>query len=273
MCQLLGMNCKAPNDIIFSFTGFRQRGGVTDHHSDGWGIAFFEGDGCRMFLDPEPSAKSPLADMVNQYPIKSKNVVAHIRKATQGEVSLANTHPFNRELWGRYWLFAHNGNLTDLPPLASSRFRPVGTSDSEYAFCWLMDQLGLRYANKPPLPELHATLAALADEIGAHGTFNFLLSDGTALFARSATDLHYVIRPPRPEGSTLSGGDMSVKFVRHAKPMDQVALVATQPLTDDETWIRIPPGELLMFNEGNVHHLPPAEAQDDTASRAGVLFA
>ena len=42
MCQLLGMNCNVPTDICFSFAGFRKRGGLTDHHRDGWGIAFFE---------------------------------------------------------------------------------------------------------------------------------------------------------------------------------------------------------------------------------------
>jgi len=42
MCQLLGMNCATPTDVTFSFTGFAARGGVTDHHSDGFGVAFFE---------------------------------------------------------------------------------------------------------------------------------------------------------------------------------------------------------------------------------------
>ena len=42
MCQLLGLNCKNPTDATFSFSGFAQRAGVTDHHADGWGIAFFE---------------------------------------------------------------------------------------------------------------------------------------------------------------------------------------------------------------------------------------
>ena len=42
MCQLLGMNCNTPTDIVFSFTGFATRGGGTDEHKDGWGIAFFE---------------------------------------------------------------------------------------------------------------------------------------------------------------------------------------------------------------------------------------
>ena len=41
MCQLLGMNCNTPTDIGFSFAGFRRRGGMTDSHEDGFGIAFF----------------------------------------------------------------------------------------------------------------------------------------------------------------------------------------------------------------------------------------
>ncbi len=51
MCQLLGMNCAEPTDVTFSFTGFAARGGVTDHHADGWGIAFFEDKACRLFID------------------------------------------------------------------------------------------------------------------------------------------------------------------------------------------------------------------------------
>ena len=64
MCQLLGMNCAEPTDVTFSFTGFAARGGVTDHHADGWGIAFFEDKACRLFIDHQSSASSPLAEMV-----------------------------------------------------------------------------------------------------------------------------------------------------------------------------------------------------------------
>ena len=97
MCQLPGMNCNVPTDICFSFTGFRRRGGATDQ--DGWGIAFFEGRGCRLFLDPVPAVHSPVAELVRNYPIRSTNVVAHIRRATKGVVGLENTHPSMRELW------------------------------------------------------------------------------------------------------------------------------------------------------------------------------
>ncbi len=102
------MNCNTPTDVTFSFTGFAQRGGRTDHHADGWGIAFFEGAGLRHFVDHQPACDSPVADLIRRYPIKSRNVISHIRKATQGAVALENCHPFVRELWGRYWVFAHH---------------------------------------------------------------------------------------------------------------------------------------------------------------------
>ena len=141
MCQLLGMNCNTPTDVTFSFTGFAQRGGRTDHHADGWGIAFFEGAGLRHFVDHQPACDSPVAELIRRYPIKSRNVIAHIRKATQGAVALENCHPFVRELWGRYWVFAHNGNLENFHPRLHASFRPVGATDSERAFCWLMQEL------------------------------------------------------------------------------------------------------------------------------------
>ena len=108
MCQLLGMNCNTPTDIVFSFEGFRRRAGLTDCHSDGFGIAFFEGRGVRIFRDNHAASQSPIADCVKQYNIKSLNVIAHIRKATQGGVTIENTHPFIREIWGQNWVFAHN---------------------------------------------------------------------------------------------------------------------------------------------------------------------
>jgi predicted glutamine amidotransferase len=64
MCQLLGMNCNTPTDVTFSFTGFAQRGGHTDQHRDGWGIAFFEGRGVRHFVDHESAAESPVAELI-----------------------------------------------------------------------------------------------------------------------------------------------------------------------------------------------------------------
>jgi len=124
MCELLGMSANVPTDIVFSFTGLMQRGGGTGPHRDGWGIGFYEGRGLRLFQDPSASVDSEVARLVQRYPIKSETVIGHIRQANVGKVCLANTHPFVRELWGRNWCFAHNGQLADFQPVPSF-YRPV----------------------------------------------------------------------------------------------------------------------------------------------------
>ena len=250
MCQLLGMNCNTPTDVTFSFSGFAQRGGRTDHHADGWGIAFFEGRGVRHFVDHEPAYTSPVAALIARYPIKSRHVVAHIRKATEGVVALENCHPFVRELWGRYWVFAHNGTLKDFHPRLHGNFRPVGQTDSERAFCWLMQELAKSHASLPSVAELTLTLRELAPQIAQRGSFNFLLSNGEALWAHCTTNLYFVERSDPFAHAQLADEDLSVDFAALTAPGDRVAVVVTAPLTTNETWTQMTPGELRVFVDG-----------------------
>lgn len=257
MCQLLGMNCNVPTDICFSFTGFRQRGGTTGDHSDGWGIAFFEGKGVRLFLDPTPSSQSQIAELVRSYPIHSLNVIAHIRKSTLGATSLENTHPFIRELWGRYWIFAHNGHLPDFRPRLDGSFLPVGTTDSELIFCWLMQSLRARFGVDAPSPQvLFEAMTELTLPLAGTGIFNYLLSNGDCLIAHCSTELAFIVRRAPFTQAHLKDEDVSIDFSEVTTPKDRVAVIATQPLTDNEQWEVMTPGSLWLFQDG----APVAEA-------------
>ena len=247
MCQLLGMNANVPTDGMFSFTGLATR---ADEHKDGFGIAFFEGRGLRHFVDHHSARVSPLAELVKHYPIKSDNVIAHIRKATQGQVALENTHPFVRELWGRYWVFAHNGNLKDFEPRLHGAFKPVGQTDSERAFCWLMQELAKAHADVPSVTELSCTLRELVPQLSRHGTFNMLLSNGQALWAHGTTQLHYLLRRHPFGRVALQDEDLSVDLAQETSSADRVVVIATEPLTRDEAWIAFAPGELHAFVDG-----------------------
>ena len=253
MCQLLGMNCNVPTDICFSFAGFHRRGGVTDHHADGWGIAFFEGPGARVFLDSKSAVESPIAELVRNYPIHSTNVIAHIRKATQGVVALENTHPFVRELWGRYWIFAHNGTLENFEPALEGFYRPVGTTDSERAFCYLLEALRRRFPDKqPPLEHCFAAVCEVTRELAKYGRFNFLLSNGEYLMAHCTDNLCYVLRHAPFANAHLIDDDVTVDFSALTTPHDKVAVIATSPLTDDERWAKLKPTELVAFHHGDL---------------------
>jgi predicted glutamine amidotransferase len=251
MCQLLGMNCATPTDITFSFRGFSQRAGITSDHSDGFGIAFFEDKACRLFVDNQSAVESPIAELVRNYPIKSRNVIAHIRKATQGKINLENSHPFSRELWGRQWIFAHNGDLHDFHPSLTGRFSPVGNTDSERAFCFVLDQLVERFGyEEPSLDDIFDVLLELSPKIAEHGTFNFCLSNGQALFTYAITKLHWVVREYPFKPAQLIDLDVEVDFSQVTTPEDCVAVITTEPLTQNEQWTAYLPGEMILFQHG-----------------------
>lgn len=231
MCQLLAMNSRRPAELGASLECFLRRGGDTGEHADGWGIAYFERGGCRLLLDEQASCRSRLARWALHERLRSCNAVAHIRKATQGSVETYNCHPFLRSLWGEQWVFAHNGNL-ELGGLAPRFFLPVGATDSEQAFCLLLDALLARFGcRSPDALELAVALKEASGALAGRGPFNYVLSNGRWLFAHCSTRLHWVQRASSED------------------PEDRIALIATEPLSD-EPWSALAPGELIGFADG-----------------------
>jgi glutamine amidotransferase len=247
------MSANVPTDICFSFAGLKERGGGTGPHQDGWGIAFYEGRGLRSFHDPSPSIDSPLAELVKSHPMKSDVVISHIRQANVGKTCLENTHPFSRELWGLIWSFAHNGQLGqsvfDLP---LSCYKPVGTTDSEYAFCWLLGEIRHRFPEPPQdYRELVDVIRSLCDQLRVMGVFNMLLTDSRHLFAYCSTKLTWITRHAPFGEASLRDTELVVDFFNETQPTDVVTVIATIPLTDNETWTPLKEGELMLFCDGD----------------------
>lgn len=251
MCELLGMSANVPTDICFSFTGLMQRGGRTGPHKDGWGIVFYEGKGLRTFKDPQPSSQSRIAQLVQEYPIKSCAVVSHIRQANRGGIALENTHPFTRELWGRYWTFAHNGQLSGYKKLKTGRHKPVGDTDSELAFCWILHELERKYPRRPGnMAAMFRHVAKLCDQLRTLGVFNMLLTDGEHLMTYCTNNLHWITRRAPFGPARLIDEEVEIDFQQETTPNDIVTVIATQPLTNNEQWHKMQPGEFSLFHLG-----------------------
>ena len=251
MCELLGMSANTPTDIVFSFTGLMQRGGHTGPHRDGWGIAFYEGKGVREFRDPNPSCDSEIARLVRRHPIKSHIVISHIRQANAGRVSLENTHPFTRELWGRYWTFAHNGQLKGIKKKPLDFYLPVGTTDSEHAFCWIMDQLRKRFPTPPSRPKtVQNFLHELCEELRTLGVFNMLFTDSKHLYCYCSTKLSWITRRAPFNQASLKDAKVTVDFQQLTTEQDVVTVIATEPLTTNESWNTMSAGDLVVFKAG-----------------------
>jgi glutamine amidotransferase len=251
MCELLGMSCNVPTDIRFSFSGLIERGGRTGPHKDGWGIAFYEGRACRTFHDPQPGCESEIANLVRSHSVKSLNVICHIRQATHGRVCLANTHPFTRELWGRKWAFAHNGRLRGVKKWRLRFYQPIGTTDSEHAFCWMLDAIRERFPTPPRgRRRLIDFIASLARKLDACGTFNMMLCDSRHLYCHCSTDLTWLTRRAPFGEASLIDTEMTVDFAEETTPNDIVTMIATRPLTHHEPWQVMPRGSMTVFHEG-----------------------
>ena len=253
MCELLGMSANVPTDICFSFRGLMKRGGGTGPHKDGWGIVFYEGKGVREFRDPSPGVDSEIARLVENYPIKSCYVISHVRQANVGKVCLENTHPFTRELWGGNWTFAHNGQLETSEDLPLGNEIPVGCTDSERAFCWLLSELRQRFQSCPD------DLNILTDFIHQHcehlrrkGVFNLLLTNGQFMLAYCSTKLQWITRRAPFGKASLTDTDVNIDFAGETTPTDVVTVIATEPLTNNEQWMSMKAGDLVVFVDGEL---------------------
>lgn len=249
MCELLGMSANVPTDIVFSFTGLMQRGGKTGPHRDGWGIGFYEGRGIRVFQDPKASSESEVAQLIQGYPIKSTAIIAHIRQANVGNVCLANTHPFVRELWGRSWCFAHNGQMPNFQGLTDF-YQPIGTTDSEAAFCDLLNRIRHVFDTEPNYHELLPVLSQACAEYRQQGVFNCLLSNGEWLFSFCSSKLACITRRAPFGPATLKDADVKVDFQAETTKNDVVTVIATEPLTHDEKWTVYASGEWRLWLDG-----------------------
>jgi glutamine amidotransferase len=116
-----------------------------------------------------------------------------------------------------------------------------------------MQELWKSHAGVPSIAELTLTLQDLARRIAPHGTFNFLLSNGEALWAHATTHLFFTERRHPFAQAHLADEDLSVDFASETTPDDRVAVVVTAPLTKNECWTPFEPGVVNVFVNGRLY--------------------
>lgn len=235
MCELLGISSNRNSAWGDTLALFQQRGGGTADNPDGWGIAYREAKAWQLHKAPEAATHSERFAALSQA-VLTDLLIAHVRKANPpGPFTLENTHPFMRECCDRSWIFAHNGKVPEvihsLGCCHPHDSHPKGQTDSEHAFCFLLEQIAKVFSDteiENSVPWLRR-LAKLSEDIAAYGQFNFLMSDGHYLIAYGHDRLH-----------RLQWHDKDIKGV----------LLASEPLSEDEGWQMFQPGELQVFQAG-----------------------
>lgn len=264
MCELLALSSSTPARLTFSLRTLAGRGGASGRSHDGWGVAFYQGSDVALFREPAAAADSALVRFLETEGPSTHLAISHIRHATQGGVSLANTQPFVRELGGRAHVFAHNGDLPGIyrsEALALGAHRPVGQTDSEHAFCALLERLSEPWkASTPPTIEVRLSLlTAFAADLRALGPANFIYADGDAVFAHGHRRLQRTSKRAESPGLWIrqrqcapadpapdDHGGASI-----AQEERSVVWIASVPLTDDD-WRPLAEGEMVAIRCGEL---------------------
>ena len=265
MCELFAMSARQPANVRFSLEEFSRHGGLAGPHKDGWGIAWYEGADVRLVKEPSAASDSACLGFIQDHPFRSTMVVGHIRRATQGRLTLANTQPFTRELGGQVHVFAHNGDLDGAGLRNSFRlgaYHPVGETDSEYAFCALLERLSRHWREPkqaPPVAVRLALVSEFAAGLRTLGPANFLYADGDALFVHGHKRTHADgIRPPGLHLLCRTCAGETGAFVAEglaigpAAAAQEVVIAASVPLTAGESWRALADGEIVAVRGGRI---------------------
>jgi glutamine amidotransferase len=267
MCRLFGLHAGRPVDAEFWLIGAPDSLVAQSHRNpDGAGIGAF-GAGGRPEVSKQPIAAWQDTDFARTARhLHGTTFVAHVRYASTGARTLANTHPFLQD--GR--LFAHNGVVQGLPGL-DRRLTELGTADlvrgetdSERVFALITGETR-RHGG-----DLGRGITAAIGWIGGHlpvYAVNLILVTATDLWALRFPATHelYVLDRPAggtgdgpvggpvgggPVGGTGAGRALEVRSSRISARSPHLAalpsvVIASERMDDDPAWRLLEPGELL----------------------------
>jgi glutamine amidotransferase len=262
MCDLLGMSFSSDVRAGISLNMFQMRG---KENPDGWGLAFYREGHLQIVKEAMSATKSPLYDFIEQYP-QSDTFISHVRRSTRGEPSYLNTHPFYRFLKidgnDKEFCFAHNGTLTEMDGLNLEWLSPLGATDSEHLFCFILERIkgrGITEWREPDFRFLEDTLRSINNSAN---TMNCLFSDGEHLFCYSDIQAHngglryapqkhpYGLLDFVEEDLVLGSLDIQGANISDMEPTRSSGFViVTRDLTNP-VWKTIDSGHLRVFRKG-----------------------
>jgi transglutaminase-like putative cysteine protease/predicted glutamine amidotransferase len=245
---------------------------------DGWGIGYYPGGepSASVLKEPAPSEGSIRGELIKAWEhLESSIFVLHIRQATWGSISDANTQPFSRSYAGRDWLIGHSGSLKHrLDAVTDPRFEPVGSTDTEIIFCrllgWLAEQGARSLGEVDP-----AVLRDWFDALNAHGSLTTVLTDGhdVVVYADRHDEGNIYLWQVAPPYERLVFGDAEVEVdltKRGAKSRKGVIVCSDRLESSTRvpaSWEKLSPGSLVVLRQGAVRARSEAATRSAEASQ------
>ena len=231
---------------------------------DGWGLGYYPAGepSASVLKEPSPPRGSIRGELVKAWEhLESSLFVLHVRKATWGPNTDANTQPFVRSWGGREWMFGHAGSLASpFNEVPDPHFEPVGATDTERVFCVLLARIAAsqwRSIAEVDTAVLHQWLL----ELNARGSLDLVLCDGQRLVAYADRfgpgTLHLSELLPPYDGLAFGDSDVRVDLSRRGSRPRKGCVVSSAPLERETggpalVWRPLARGELVVMCQGAV---------------------
>ncbi len=256
MCELFVLSAKYPCHIKLSLAHFVEQAG--SRNVDGWGLANLEGNDAYIYREPVSAQQSFLAQFLAHEGINGSTVLSHARHCTVGDIRLANTHPFSREWEGQIHLFAFNGDVPKIKTAykKTTRFKPIGDTDAEWAFCLLLERL---ITAKNINQNVMDVIYKLGCELATMGPCNFIYTVNSKVYAFASQRRYSDIeRPPGLCWVTRHCKESQTEIVAPGIQVNsgvevdqQITICASIPVTD-ENWQPFLVNELVCISKGQL---------------------
>ncbi len=236
-------------------------GQASGSHSLGWGFGWYPGDLQSAMVAKDPAARGAriLTDALSDWSsFRSTVFFCKVRGADKGYTH-TETQPFSRSFAGRDWLFMHNGDLdkVELEKLHGPKrplLEPVGRTDSELAFCDLLNLVQERGARRisDVDPELLQSWFRRFDVLGSSDMY---LTDGLSIVcfhgSQSPKQLYYSRISPPENQNIFESEAAQVKF-NDPRDTYRTAFVVTSSPFSSGTWTVMQPGQMIVVRRGMI---------------------
>ncbi|MDP9036422.1 MAG: class II glutamine amidotransferase [Myxococcota bacterium] len=231
---------------------------------DGWGLGYYPAGepSASVLKEPAPPRGSIRGELVKAWEhLESSLFVLHVRTATWGPNTDANTQPFVRSWGGREWMIGHAGSLSrTLEPGTDPRFEPVGATDTERVFCVLLERIasrGWRSLADSDIAVIHGWLM----DLNGYGSLDLVLCDGGHLLAYAdrfgPNTLHLGELLPPYADLVIGDADVRIDLTSRGKTGRKGVLIASEPLRSEGTalfssWRPLRNGEIVLVRQGAI---------------------
>ena len=230
MCEIFCFNSNKPKEVNECLECFYNH---SDEHPHGWGLATMQSDEFVIQKEPMKASCSQHLKNILSNPVIGKNVFAHIRLATVGEIISPNCHPFiEADDNNRSWMLIHNGTVFDFPGLEKYRESENGDTDSERILLYIIDQVNEfeKEKNAPStIKERFDLLTEIVTELSKGNKLNLMIYDG---------DLTYI----------HSNMKDSLFYLKN----DEELFIASTPLDDNDDWKSVELNKLFGLIDGEI---------------------